>query len=462
MGAELLLLPDHQPGTSPYTDASRTLVPAGSNSMNKLIVLLLGATATVAVPLSGLRSLQYYDGLSNSYNRYSTNLKTYQFPANQEATIKFTTPWYLPYWWRAYVGSVFVYRIQTASNYIIQAKCKCTNTNSDLYFSTTGDYSSSSNYQKYSCDDKDFDIASASNYFQALLYPIQWHGQDFECRLKSVPSTDVTTGPTTSTVTPDTNDCACGRRNTRSDRIVNGEETDPNEYPFYAALTRYSGSQVFCGGSIIAKKWIMTAAHCVDFITDNSDYEVDVGSHSRESPSPYQRTHQIEQIIIHPQWDSTTVDNDIALIKLTTEISYNSKVGPVCLPFNVDYSNLDQKPSIVMGYGVTETNGFQTTTLHDVTLSIESRADCRKYNDKYRDEVTNNMLCTYTSDKDACQGDSGGPLVYSTGGNLVQIGVVSWGQGCAKENNPGVYSYVRNYLDSNWIQGTTGEDFCQV
>jgi len=427
--------------------------------MNPIIVLLIGAT------LVAQNCAVLYNGMSNSRPPYSisTRQDAYTLAANEEKEISFSSPWdILSSQWswfadRKYVGSGFVYSLQTATNYKIQGKCRLRcffNRDSfGFYFSSTGAW----NFRKYDCDDRSFDISSTSNKLVAVLYPIQRFGQGFKCNLKSVPTDDGTPDPDG----PDTNDCACGQRNTRSDRIVNGEETDPNEYPFYAALTRYGGTQVFCGGSIIAKKWIMTAAHCVDFISDNSNYEVDVGSHSRNSASPYQKTHKIKRIIIHPQWDSNTIDNDIALIELTKEISYNSKVGPVCLPFNVDYRNLDQKPSIVMGYGTIKSNGPTTSTLHDVTLSIESRADCRNYNNYYKSRITGNMLCTYTSKKDACQGDSGGPLVYSTGGKLVQIGVVSWGRGCAEDDNPGVYSYVRNYLDSNWIQDQTAETFCQ-
>ncbi|XP_066942679.1 transmembrane protease serine 9-like [Macrobrachium rosenbergii] len=258
---------------------------------------------------------------------------------------------------------------------------------------------------------------------------------------------------------PPSDGCKCGRRNPVT-RIVGGQPTTVHEYPWQVALT--TSSRPFCGGSIISKQWILTAAHCVRG-SSPSDFTVVIGEHDWSTTSETTATErrQVSNIIVHPQYNSATLDNDMALLKLSSPISFPSdnKIAPVCLPDpNNDYANVD---AIVTGWGTTTSGGSQPYKLYEVTVPTMTNTKC---NQAYSGEITSNMICAGldAGGKDSCQGDSGGPMV--TAGNtaqtfMVQIGVVSWGYGCAAAGYPGVYARVNNYL--SWISSNTaGSETC--
>jgi len=358
----------------------------------------------------------------------------------------------------------WVYTVQAPSGYRVQATCYlnlyCNYFR--LYLSKSGRFPDTGKTSMHCSNAHNVrettTMMTDSNVFQARYrfhrdgvryksgYDINGYG-NFYCDLKAVGSG---------------NNCNCGSHNSGNDRIVNGQETYPHEYPFFAALS-YSfpsgGRRVFCGASIISQRWVMTAAHCVDFITPDqtSSYNVVIGTHNIKNPNSNERSVAIETIIAHEAWNSSTVQNDIALINLSSDIHFSDEVSPVCLPMK-DIGTILGKSATAMGYGQVENDGATTDVLHDVNLTVESSNDCRKYSDYYRDRVTDNMICTYQSSKDACRGDSGGPLVIKKNSRLYEIGVISWGQGCAQNNQPGVYTMVSHYTD--WIKATTGETFC--
>ena len=99
--------------------------------------------------------------------------------------------------------------------------------------------------------------------------------------------------------------------------------------------------------------------------------------------------------------------------------------------------------------------------LRMVDVNYLTRGTCNSNRYDYRGDILASMFCAAAAGKDSCQGDSGGPLTYTTpSGNDVQMGVVSWGYGCADADAPGVYAKVSHF--NSWIQSTTGEQFCSV
>jgi len=371
-----------------------------------------------------------------------------------------------------------VYQVTAPAGYIVQASCtfrlKCDYF--EYYFSPSGVFPAS-NIMKLPCtstgsQSSNVILKSTTNLFHAryrfgkYAYSHDSAITGFRCLLKAV-STTVTTAPTTApTTTPTTKtptqSCDCGKVNLEEDRIVNGTETSPNKYPFFAALSYNNGGrQIFCGASLISSRWVMTAAHCVDFIKPAmlNDYQVILGSHNLNNPSAFERTVDIEQIILHEDWDSQNVRNDIALIKLRSPIQSTSKISPVCLPFNNIAANIVDENALTMGYGSIKYNGQRTTTLHEVYLKVKSTDSCRETYEDYITQVTDKMICTYENQKDACKGDSGGPLTVSRNNKLQQVGVVSWGDECAKKDRPGVYTDVSKYL--GWIQAKTNDAICE-
>jgi len=257
---------------------------------------------------------------------------------------------------------------------------------------------------------------------------------------------------------PSDGSCSCGVRNDQ--RIVGGQVAKVNEFPWRCYLKTNSYS-FFCGCSIISNNWILTAAHCTQAVMPLRDgdklYAV-IGDHDR-STSQETQSQQIEisNVYDHPQYDDQTMDNDMSLLKVRSQIVYGQTISPVCLPFayaNDDFSGTTVSAS---GWGTTSQGGQVSNQLREVDLPVLTTEQCSRY---YPGQITENMICTYQPGKDTCQGDSGGSIDLQRNGRYYHIGVVSWGIGCARENNPGVYAKVTKYLD--WIRQTTnGENFCQ-
>jgi len=271
-------------------------------------------------------------------------------------------------------------------------------------------------------------------------------------------STTTVTTPTTTT-TGSTTDCKCGLAKRRK-RIVGGEVTEANEYPWQVALVSPGSNFPFCGGAVISDQWILTAAHC----TANSspwNIEVLLGEHDvTDNIKPVRMS--VAAIYDHPEYDWSTVYNDYSLLKLTEKIKFsaNEHIRPVCLPAN-NNNNYAGSDAVVTGWGRTSENGQTSNKLREVTVQVITNAACDSV---YRDIKARNLCAQVPGGgKDACQGDSGGPLVYTDGNgetpgqNYEHIGVVSWGSGCARDGFPGVYARTSSVL--SWISSTTGSSW---
>lgn len=244
-------------------------------------------------------------------------------------------------------------------------------------------------------------------------------------------------------------------------RIVGGQEATPGEWPWQVALVRKNQSDMyqgqFCGGSIIARTWVLTAAHCVEDSTI-SDLDVVAGIHDLKVPDPNYRRVALAEIIVHPGWNTDTNDNDIALLRLKTPIDERAASGST-LPIKFaklppgSIGSLAGVTTTVTGWGNRTPGGNNfPARLHEVEVGVITNAEC---NSDYGGGITENMLCAGVpgGGKDSCQGDSGGPLVYKNGSQWQQVGVVSFGIGCARPEYPGVYARVSRYL--GWIASYT-------
>ncbi len=235
---------------------------------------------------------------------------------------------------------------------------------------------------------------------------------------------------------------------TAQQRIVGGSMATPGEQPWQAFLsvTTLEGGFI-CGGSLIDKEWILTAAHCVFGFTGDkvnaSDIEVILGRENLNTTTG--EVLGVSEIIVHSQYDSQTFDFDIALLKLSS----TSQQTPIILD-NASNSLVNVGTlARVRGWGLTSDGGNSSNILLQTDVPLISNASCiEKYAAIGVGSITNNMLCAGfdAGGKDACQGDSGGPLtVLSSSGNWVQVGIVSNGIGCAVANQPGIYTRVANF-----------------
>ncbi|CAI5676470.1 unnamed protein product [Oreochromis niloticus] len=229
-------------------------------------------------------------------------------------------------------------------------------------------------------------------------------------------------------------------------RIVGGQVAPVGSWPWQVSLQR-SGSH-FCGGSLINSQWVLTAAHC--FQTTPAGLTVTLGLQSLQGSNPNAVSRTVTQIINHPNYNSGTNDNDICLLQLSSSVNFTSYISPVCLAAS-DSSFYSGVNSWVTGWGNIGTGVSLPSpqNLMEVEVPVVGNRQC---NCNYGvGRITDNMICAGLSagGKDSCQGDSGGPMVSKQNGRWIQAGVVSFGEGCAEPNLPGVYARVSQY--QTWI-----------
>lgn len=223
-------------------------------------------------------------------------------------------------------------------------------------------------------------------------------------------------------------------------KIVGGSLADEGQYPYQASL-RHKGRH-FCGGSIIDKRHILTAAHCVSGL-DATDINVVLGTNTLDEGGD---EYSSIKIWAHPYYNAFFIRNDIGLIKLNKDIVFGDKVKPIDLP--TKYFDKSNYPATLSGWGTTNYPGETPNELQHIQLTVIDQKQC--LSTSYR--VTNNNICTFNKQGEgACHGDSGGPLVADG----KQIGVVSWGIPCAK-GRPDMYTRVFPYLD--WINKHTQKE----
>ncbi|XP_066157985.1 phenoloxidase-activating factor 3-like [Euwallacea fornicatus] len=259
-----------------------------------------------------------------------------------------------------------------------------------------------------------------------------------------------------------------------NNRITNGENAFLNEFP-WMALLRYSSNnklKFLCGGTVINKNYILTAAHCIAELKDKFLVSVRVGEHNLLSDidcevvnktqkcNPPVQDLMVEEVVVHPQYGKTSLSNDIGLVRVSTINLNAANVFPVCLPLGNERTR-KYTAGFITGWGVTNTTtGATANILQKVRLPMADWKTCaQNYLNFQGVKLTKNHVCMGgLQGKDSCRGDSGGPMVVPTVNDYyeaiyVQQGIVSFGpRFCASEQFPGVYTSVPYYM--NWILDT--------
>merc|ERR1712183_585439 len=262
-----------------------------------------------------------------------------------------------------------------------------------------------------------------------------------------------TGGPTGSPATGSPGACKCGVE--RTSRIVGGTEVNPkNKYPWMVALVTSSGGQ-FCGGTLVASKYVISAAHCMfeqdGSPTSKTDIKIRIGEHDFSSTgegSLTEITIDVANYTNHESYSSATTDNDITIIELAQEVDLTAYT-PACLAKTSDTTTFDGKNAWVYGWGTTSYGGSSSSVLLEVEVPVVTNDQCKT---TMGSGITDGMICAGgVAGKDGCQGDSGGPLTYKSGTQHVLIGDVSFGDQCALAGKYGVYGRISFYR--TWIEG---------
>ncbi|PNF13584.1 Chymotrypsin BI [Cryptotermes secundus] len=233
--------------------------------------------------------------------------------------------------------------------------------------------------------------------------------------------------------------------------ITNGYTATHGQFPWQVAII--IDNSYFCGGSLISDDWVLTAAHCAINFTS---FDVTLGSSQVDILSPGSRTLQSRTSFIHEEYDSSRINNDIALIKLPQMIDFTLYILPARLPSRAQVNDtLVGETLRCSGWGIICDDCSEiSSTLQYVDLSVITNSVCQEV---FGELITDTKICVSTGDlKSPCNGDSGGPLVFQEDdGRYTEVGIVSFGHilGCER-GYPVAFTRITSYLD--WIEEKTG------
>jgi secreted trypsin-like serine protease len=226
--------------------------------------------------------------------------------------------------------------------------------------------------------------------------------------------------------------------------IVGGTATTTTAYPFIMQITDASGNQ-FCGGTLVAAKKVVTAAHCM--VGESAGGVRVVGGRTYLNGTNG-TVSKVSKIWVNPDFKDATNGNDVAVLTLSTSMPYTPASYVSSSQTDVYAAGTTAR---ILGWGTTSESGSSSNQLRTATVPVVADSSCgSSYGSDF---VRSDMVCAgyQSGGVDTCQGDSGGPLLV--GGVLA--GITSWGEGCAEAGYPGVYTRLAAFSDLVTAQVTS-------
>ncbi len=236
--------------------------------------------------------------------------------------------------------------------------------------------------------------------------------------------------------------------------IVGGRNAKRGTYPYMVAIVDRETQTPQCGGTLIAKDIVLTAAHCEDVV---ESAEVQIGRYDF-----FDHNEDIEVFVRfsiekHPDPTEFPFRNDFLLIFLEGESSYS----PITLNNDPNLPSGAGQSLHIAGWGAKEQNYYLSSVLQDVMVQSITNERCESSKgyieeassvQSYKGYIHDEHICALDRGKDSCWGDSGGPLVIKSDSGDVQVGIISWNYACANHNFPGVYARISSGYE--WIKNT--------
>uniref|UniRef100_W5M3S4 Peptidase S1 domain-containing protein n=1 Tax=Lepisosteus oculatus TaxID=7918 RepID=W5M3S4_LEPOC len=240
-------------------------------------------------------------------------------------------------------------------------------------------------------------------------------------------------------------------KTSHSTEIIGGKEVPKHSMP-YMVLVHGKNNEIFCGGALIAPKWVITAAHCQNIFMQCSSMKVLLGVHARSKNDKEIQIRKVKNTVPHPCFHNTDKVHDIMLLKLKETVKPNKSISTLNVPEQFHDVKSGSNCTIA-GWGTTSNRDNQGS---DVLMEVDVVAiDRKKCNGKnyfnLNPVITEDMLCAggQRGKKDSCKGDSGGPLIC----NKVFRAITSFGKGCGLQKKPGVYTLLtQKHIE--WIKKT--------
>ncbi|KAK3913853.1 Mite allergen Der p 3 [Frankliniella fusca] len=228
-------------------------------------------------------------------------------------------------------------------------------------------------------------------------------------------------------------------------KIIGGLPSSITEHPYLAAVTIIRGKsyQHQCGGSILDKYHILSAAHCFDNRNPNA-YFIRVGSDYWR----YQgQGSKVKSIMVHPKYNNNTFDYDVAVLRLSKAIKIDNKKTKATSLVKVNTVTKADTVITLIGWGYEDALHSRPipAKLRAVDIAVTDQEECEADYSAFERDITSRMICGMSTDgelKDSCQGDSGGPVMNKK--TKQQIGIISWGMGCAQMGSPGIFTNLAN------------------